>query len=175
MGRTTLTSPPAALPRREKPPEEDNATVDLPQAMTPEDAERAREFPWAIFDLTLNRRRRDGIVGEGKYRPHFVFGDTDEHGFIYWGVEVWLYGDKIDPGESGRGFPPSCIGETNPLPHCASRARTSRFARAARSSATAASSIAAPTAQRGRSPSPAPDRRCPPRSRRAKRDRPQGG
>ena len=78
--------------------------MDLPRGMTVADAERLQRWPWALVDLRLDQRRKHGILGEGRYRPHLVFGDTDEHGFVYWGVSVWLYDEAVEPGESGQAF-----------------------------------------------------------------------
>jgi hypothetical protein len=84
--------------------------------MTAEEALKLRDFPWAQVDLELNHRRRGPILGKGKYRPHFIFGDTDENGFIYWGVFLWLYSDKLEPGQVGRAFVTFIFQKDQPLP-----------------------------------------------------------
>jgi hypothetical protein len=74
--------------------------MDKPKGMP----EHPPEGAWALVTIELNRRRQHGIYGKGQYRPHFIFGDADENGFIYYGVMVWLFDDKLEPGESGRAF-----------------------------------------------------------------------
>jgi hypothetical protein len=91
----------------------DNGVVDLPTGMTAEDALELRDFPWAHVDLELNHTRRGHIVGEGKYRPHFTFGETDEDRF---GVFLWLYSDKLEPGQVGHAFVIFIYQKGQPLP-----------------------------------------------------------
>ena len=74
--------------------------------------------PWAVVEVELNHRRERGISGEGQYRPHLIFEDVNENGFIYYGVMLWLYGDSLAPGQSGRAFVSFVYMENDAPPLC---------------------------------------------------------